>query len=457
MNPIFIQNGKVVLPQSGGKWNILIENGLIKEIGEHVRAPQNAKIVDAAGKFIFPGFIDAHTHMGIPIRGTRSADDFDSGTLAAMHGGVTTVMDFTVQEPGESLMHSLERRMQWAKGNARVDYAFHCNVTHLDESALNEIPEIVRKGVMSFKAFTAYREAGMQLNDRQMMDLLWAVKHAGGTVMVHAENGDMVSFLTDRFVAQNNISAPFHAHSRPPQAEIEAVSRVLTLNQFIQCPLYFVHLTTTEAVQMIFMAHENGQPVYMETCPQYLMFDKSVYEQEKGYRFIAAPAFREKSDVAYLWQSLNQRVMHVVGSDHCPFTLEQKDRGNGAFHLTPNGLPGVETLFSILYSEGSRKGRLPLRKLISLISEEPARLFGLYPQKGTLLSGSDADLVIFNPQGSGRISAANLHSAVDWSPYEGVETIGNIEYVMLRGSWLIRDGKQVGGARGFGQFVPALL
>ncbi len=457
MKPILIQNGKVVLPQSGGKWNILIEDGKIKEIGEQVNISENAEIIDAQGRFIFPGFIDAHTHMGIPIRGTASADDFDSGTLAAMHGGVTTVMDFTVQDKGESLQNSLQRRMDWAKDKARVDYAFHCNVTDLTGDTLKEIPEIVRKGVMSFKAFTAYREADMQLNDRQMMDLLWAVKQAGGTVMVHAENGDMVSFLTDMFVAQGNTSAPFHSHSRPAQAEIEAVSRVLTLNQFIQCPLYFVHLTTTEAVQMIFMAHENGQPVYMETCPQYLMFDKSVYEQEDGFRYIAAPAFREKSDVAYLWQSLNQRVMHVVGSDHCPFTLKQKEMGKGQFHLTPNGLPGVETLFSILYSEGSRRGRLPLRKLISLISEEPARLFGLFPQKGTLLPGSDADLVIFNPQGSGRISAQHLHSAIDWSPYEDVETIGSIENVMLRGRWLIRNSEQVGGDPGFGQFIPALM
>lgn len=456
MQKLLIKNGRIITPQKIVDGDILINGETIERIAGDITDAQ-AEVVDASGKYVFPGFIDAHTHMGIPIRGTHSADDFDSGTLAALYGGVTTVMDFTVQEKGESLLHSLQRRMDWAKGKSHVDYTFHCNITDLDETRLNELPEIINHGVISFKVFTAYKEAGMQLDDEQILDVLWKVKLAGGTVMFHAENGHLIHFLTEKFIAHGKTSAMHHALSRPPEAEIEAVWRITTLNQFIRCPIYFVHLTTAEAVQIAYAAKERSQPVYLETCPQYLVLDHTVYQQENGHRFIAAPPFRSARDQDYLWRGLQEGQIDVVGTDHCPFTLEQKEMGGRQFHLTPNGLAGVETLFPLLYSQGVLNDRLTLQRLVSLIAEEPARLFGLFPQKGALLEGSDADVVIFNPNGNSVISSQKLHSATDWSAYEGMKTQGQIEAVLLRGKWLLKDGALQEGNRYQGRFIKALI
>jgi len=453
---ILIKNAMIVSAAKIKKADILIEEGVIARIDENI-TESRAQVVNAEGKYIFPGFIDAHTHMGIPIRGTTSADDFESGSLAALHGGVTTIIDFTVQEKGESLFESVKKRKTAAEAKSSVDYALHCNVTDLDEKRLAEIPDVVKTGIISFKAFTAYKDAGMQLNDRQILDLFWKVKQTGGTVMFHAENGDLIDFLTEKYIRYNKKSPAYHAASRPAQAEVEAVSRIITLNNFIQCPIYFVHLTTAEAVQLVGMAKQAKQPVYAETCPQYLLFDRSVYEKEGGHRYIAAPPFRTPKDQEYLWIALNEGLIDVVGTDHCPFSKEQKEMGERKFHLTPNGLPGVETLFPLLYSEGVKKSRLTLERLVSLIAEEPARLFGLFPQKGILMKDSDADLVIFNPAGQGVISAENLHSNTDWSPYEGRKVDGKLEAVMLRGQWLIKDGKLQEDNLRQGRFIRALI
>ena len=456
MKKILVKNGTLVSPEKLYHADILISNQKIEKISENIKS-DDADIIDAKGKYIFPGFIDAHTHMGIPVRGTTSADDFESGSLAALHGGVTTIIDFTIQEYGESLMNSLKRRKVQAQEKSSVDYALHCNVTNFEESHIAEIPAIIQEGVISFKAFTAYREAGMQLNDRQILELLWQVKLAGGTVMFHAENGDMVDFLTTKYVKYKKTTPPYHSLSRPAEAEIEAVSRILTLNKFIQCPIYFVHLTTSEAVQIAAMIRQKDQPVYLETCPQYLVFDESIYSTAEGHLYIAAPAFRRPDDIIFLWQALQNGLINTVGTDHCPFTRSQKEAGQREFHQTPNGLSGVETLFSILYNEGVKKDRLTLQKLISLISEEPARLFGLFPKKGILLEKSDADLVIFNPKGKNKITAKNLHSDVDWTPYEGMETEGQIESVMLWGKWLVKNREEIKSNLKNGRFVPALI
>ena len=456
MSRILLKNGTLVTPDRLYQADVLISKQKIEKISENIKS-DNSDIIDAKGKYIFPGFIDAHTHMGIPIRGTTSADDFQSGSMAAMYGGVTTIIDFTVQKKGESLMDSLKKRKSHANGKSSVDYALHCNVTDFEESHIAEIPAIIQEGVISFKAFTAYREAGMQLNDRQIMELLWQVKLIGGTVMFHAENGDMVDFLTTKYVKYNKTTPPYHALSRPAEAEIEAVSRILTLNKFIQCPIYFVHLTTTEAVQIGSMARQKKQPVYLETCPQYLLFDESIYSTADGYLYIAAPAFRRKEDCEFLWQAMQNNLIDTVGTDHCPFNKVQKEAGQREFHRTPNGLSGVETLFSILYNEGVKKDRLSLQKLVSLISEEPARLFGLFPKKGILMEKSDADLVIFDPHGKGKITVKKLHSKVDWTPYEGMITEGKIESVMLRGNWLMKDGNKIESNLKKGRFVPAFV
>ncbi len=452
---MIIKNGIIVSPNKIDTADILIEKDQIVRIKNNLNT-NNQQIIDAGGKYILPGLIDAHTHMGIPIRNTTSADDFASGTMAALHGGVTTIIDFTVQQAGDSLGESIAKRRAQADGRAHVDFSLHCNVTALTESHLKEIPDIVKDGILSFKCFTAYGEAGMKLADRQILELLWAVKQAGGTVMFHAENGDLIDFLTDKYLKYNRFDASFHASSRPAEAEIEAVSRIITLNQFILCPVYFVHLTTAQAAQIALMAKQSGQPVYLETCPQYLLFDRTIYDQPDGHRYIAAPPFRTQKDIEFLWQSLAENLIDVVATDHCPFTLAQKDGGDGRFDKTPNGLPGVETLFPILYGEGFLKKRLSLEQIVRLIAEEPARLFGLYPRKGVLLAGSDADLVIFNPDGENQIQVKNMHSNTDWSPYEGMKTQGRVESVMLRGQWLLKDGELQKENLYRGKFLQAL-
>ncbi|MBN2710631.1 MAG: dihydropyrimidinase [Calditrichaceae bacterium] len=454
MSKILIKNGNLVTPQENIKADILIGDAKIEKIESKIDAP-NAEIYDASGKLIFPGFIDAHTHMGIPIRHTFSADNFESGSMAALHGGVTTIIDFTVQDKGESLLKSIERRRKLADEKISVDYALHCNVTDLNEHTVNEIPEVIKQGIISFKAFTAYKEAGMQLDDEQILDLLWHVNIAGGMVMFHAENGGLISFLTKKFIQHGKTDAQFHPNSRPPEAEIEAVWRLITLNQSINCPIYFVHLTTAEAVQIIAAARERNQYVYAETCPQYLFFNKNDYKKNNGHRLIAAPPFRNPDDNIFLWQALQQGMINVVGTDHCPFTIQQKEMGQRRFDLTPNGIPGVETLFYLLYSEGVKKERLSLQRLVSLIAEEPARLFGLYPQKGTLIKGADADLVMVDPDTKWKISVDKMHSDIDWTPYDGLEINGKIKSVVLRGKWLLKDGKVVTENLKQGQFVPA--
>ena len=427
---------------------------MIEKISDHINS-EDAQKMDADGRYVFPGFIDAHTHMGIPIRQTVSADNFESGTLAALYGGVTTIIDFTVQEKGESLIGSIKRRKEEAGGQSSVDYALHCNITDTGDQQLKEIQKIVEEGIISFKVFTAYREAGMQLDDRQIMEVLWQVKLAGGTVMVHAENGNLIDFLTDKYLKFNKTTPIYHAMSRPAEAEIEAVARITTLNQFILCPLYFVHLSTKEAVQIASLARQKKQPVYIETCPQFLMFDQSVYDQANGHLYIAAPPFRSKEDISFLWEAINNNWIDTVGTDHCPFTLSQKEIGQRQFNLTPNGLPGVETLFTILYNEGVTKDRLSLQKLVSLISDEPARLFGIFPKKGIIAEKSDADLVIFDPRGNGKITVEDMHSNTDWSPFEGLQTSGTIESVMLRGKWLLKNKKLQKANLKKGRFVPA--
>lgn len=456
MKKIIIKNGQLVTPREIKSGDILVSGDKIQAIGRDLQA-ERAEVVDASGKYVFPGFIDAHTHMGVPIRGTTSADDFDSGSQAALHGGVTTIIDFTIHGPDQSLMDSIRQRKAEANKKSSVDYALHCNITHVNADILSEIPQVIREGIISFKVFTAYRDAGMHLGDSDILDILWDVKRHHGTVMFHAENGDLIDFLTRKYVRYNKTTAVYHAYSRPPEAEIEAVARVSTLNRYIHCPIYFVHLSTREAVQIAAMARQAQQPVFLETCPQYLYFDQSVYDRPDGHRFIAAPAFRNNSDFDALWQALQQGVIDVVGTDHCPFTLEQKDRAQGAFQHTPNGLPGVETLFQILYSKGVKKKKLSLQRLVSLIAEEPARLFALFPRKGVLMQGADADIVIFDPEGQSNLQLKDLHSATDWNPYTGMETHGTIESVLLRGEWLKKDNQIREESLRKGQFIPAIL
>lgn len=435
-----IKNGTIVTPQRSYSADILIEGEQIKDITDQF-AGDCDRVIDAKEKYILPGIIDAHTHMGIPIMNTWSSDDFQSGSKAAAFGGVTTIMDFTVQEKGQSLQDSLQERMQVAEGKSCVDYTFHCNVTDFTDTITQEMEKIDEMGVCSFKTFMAYKRAGMMLRDDQLLQVYAKAAELKAIVMLHAENGDLIDFVSDQLIAEGKESEPFHPISRPVISEIEAVHRAIMLAEATGVTLYIVHLTSAEALRLIHTAQEKGLPIIAETCPQYLLFNRKAYEGEEGHCFIASPPFREQSDCDFLWEGIQKGWISTVGTDHCPFTKEQKESGHRKFHTTPNGLPGVETLLPLLYSEGVRMNRLTINRLVEVLCENPAKIFKLYPKKGCIQEGSDADIVIFDPQKNITLSASNLHSITDWSPYEGWEVMGAPSQVFLRGQEIIKNEK----------------
>jgi dihydropyrimidinase len=454
MSKILIKNGNVVFSKERKKTDILIEKGKISLIKKNIETDK-AEIIDARGKFVFPGFIDANTRFDAVQQNINSVDDFYSGTLSALYGGVTTVIDSTLHPKGETLLNSIQQRKAQIKGKANVDYSFHCKIDHYNFQYLQEIPQIINDGILSFMIDTFYEEHKTKFSDREIMELLWKVKHSKGTLMFHAVNGGLVDFLTGKYVKYHKTTTPYFALSQPAEAEIEAVSRLITLNQYAMCPIYFMHLTTAESLQLAHMAKRNKQPVFVETAPQYLFFDKTIYDQPDGHMYMDTPAFRSKKDNHYLWQAIKSPLVDVISSHHCAIAKKDKEIAKTEFKQAGKGLPGVETLFPLLYSEGVKKDKFSLERLVSLLSEEPARLFGLFPKKGILLENSDADLIIFNPKSSGKISAVTQHSHANWSPYENFKTKGKIESVMSRGRWLLKDESLIEDNLEQGQFVRA--
>jgi dihydropyrimidinase len=299
--------------------------------------------------------------------------------------------------------------------------------------------EVVEAGVTSFKVFTAYKRAGMMLDDAALLRVFARAAESGAVMMLHAENGDIIDFLTDRLIAAGKVSAPYHPVSRPPLAEAEAVQRAIALATVTGVTLYIVHLTAARALEIIRQAQEEGLPIIAETCPQYLLLTREVYERNDGHCYIASPPLREREDCDALWQGLAEGWISVVGTDHCPFTGAQKDTGGGHFHKTPNGIPGVETLLPLVYSQGVARGRITVNRMVEVLCERPAKIFGLFPRKGRIQEGADADLVIFDPDREFELSARTLHSNTDWSPYEGWRVRGYPERTLLRGKEIMRD------------------
>ncbi len=401
------------------------------------------RVIDASGKLVLPGFIDAHTHMGIPIMNTHSIDDFESGSIAAAFGGVTCIIDFTVQEKGQSLRESVEVRLKRAE-RCHVDYALHVNITDQPEKRLSEIPSIIADGFTAFKAFSTYRQSGMMITWDEFRKVLQQIHGHGGLLCLHAEDNDLVEALTAEHLEVGRKTAIFHARSRPPEAEAKAVARAAEIAGELRAALYIVHVSSRAGLEAGLNARARGVKIYLETCPQYLVLDEEFYLRNNGHRWITTPPLRTKEDCAALWKAISDDQVDVVATDHCPFTLQQKDVGRDAFHLTPNGLPGVETLFSLLYTYGVKTGRISLQQLVRVLAENPARIFGLSDRKGALRVGADADVVIWNPEVSQTISASRLHSKADWSPYEGMAIAGKLDYTILRGQVLVQGDEFVG-------------
>jgi len=457
---LVFRSARVVTPDRVILGDLGLTGGRVSAIGPGL-GPGKEEI-DASGKLIFPGFIDAHVHLGVAIRGMTSADGVEEGSRAAAFGGVTTLIDFTVQDRGETLLDSFHRRRARMDGCAHVDIALHANLTDFSPANLDQIPELLEEGAAGIKIFTAYKEAGMQLSDDRILQVAERVGAAGGLLLAHAENGDAVDFLAARLAAQGRRDAAAHGESRPDLVEAEAVFRVATLARLSGCPLYIVHLSSAKGLEAIRRLRVDGWKLHAETCPQYLFLDSGRYGEAEGHRYIASPPLRGEEDRTRLLDALLGDEIDVVATDHCPFTIAEKNAGGGDFLRTPNGIGGVETLFPLMFTrlidlgEGNIEPRhnAGLLRLTRLLAENPARIFGLSPRKGALVEGADADLMLFDPRPVGRIQAARMHGACDWDPYEGMETRGAVAGVWLRGKRIV-EGEKLLGRPGDGKFLPA--
>lgn len=453
MSTLLIQNGTVVTSADQYDADVFIVDEKVHCIGKDLQLSAD-QTIDAHGCYLIPGGIDPHTHLDMPFMGTRSHDTFETGTLAGLHGGTTSVIDYAIQGKGNGLGHTLN---EWQENAACAvgDYAFHLAITDVNEQTRAELPSIIHdRGVPSFKIFMAYKGA-LMIDDRQIMQLLASLKEHGGLLNVHAENGDWVDEYVKKHIAAGNTSPRYHCESRPVRCEAEASGRVIDLASASNADVYIVHMTCEEALNRVRAATLRNQRVFAETCVQYLLLDESLYYADdfSGAQVVMSPPLRHKSNQEALWSGINQNLVRVVATDHCPFTLEQKAAGRDNFSLIPNGAPAIEHRMALMYSEGVAKGRISLNKFVDVTSTAAARLFGLWPRKGTIAVGSDADIVLFDPQQEHTISAKTHHMNVDYSTYEGWKVQGECRTTILRGQVAVQEGKQMLD-RGHGKFLP---
>ena len=441
MNDLLIKGGLVVTGDTEEVCDVLCSGEKIKRIGKNLAA-QGAEIIDAAGRIVIPGGVDVHTHLCLDVGFTAVSDDFYSGTMAAAWGGTTTIVDHPGFGPaGCSLDTQIKKYHGLAEGKAVIDYGFHGVIQHVDEDVLSKMETLAEEGITSFKFYTTY---GFKLSDENIFRVLVKAKELGVFAAVHPENDGFICYLRERFRAEGKLSPPYHHLSRPPECEAEAINRMILLAKMAgDAPLYIVHLSNTLGLEFIRSARFSGQKnLFAETCPQYLLLDESRYNLPgtEGLKYLMCPPLRTASDNEALWQGLESGI-DVIATDHCPFFFEtQKKLGKDDFTKCPSGAPGIEERIPLLYSEGVAKGRLSLRRFTELCSTVPAKLFGLYPQKGIIMEGSDADLVIIDPDKRLVLDCKKLHANVDYSAYEGIEVKGYPECTISRGEVIVRNG-----------------
>jgi len=449
---LLIKNGRIITADADYVADIFIDGEIVHTIGKNL--PVNAdEIIDATGKLVFPGGIDPHVHLDMPFMGTFSSDNYETGTRAALFGGTTMVIDFILQKQGNSLRAALEEWQGRSNGNCVGDYSFHMAVTDFNDNTKKEIKDFIEKeGITSFKTFMAYKGA-LMIDDRQMVGLMEEVKQHGGLINVHATNGDMIDYLIAKHRAEGKLSPLYHYLSQPEVTEAEAAERFVDMSNYTGCPGYIVHLTCEGALNAVRNATKRNQKTFVETCIQYLILDASLYEKDfEGAKWVMSPPLREKKDQETLWAGINQGLVQVVATDHCPFMWEQKKMGEKDFSKIPNGHPAIENRMELLFSEGVAKNRITLNKYVEVACTNPAKIFGMFPRKGTIAIGSDADIVIFDPHEKHTISAKTHHMNVDYSGYEGWELKGKVKTVLLRGQVAI-DNNQCLVNKGFGKFI----
>ena len=449
-----IRGGTVVTATDTSVSDVGIVGGKISVIGSNLPAEGAGKVIDARGMLVMPGGIDVHTHLDMPFGGTTSADDFESGTVAAAHGGTTTLIDFAIQYKGQTLRHAFDTWMKKADGKAVIDYSFHCIITDIAGAQLDEMRAFVREGVPTFKLFMAYPGVFM-LDDASIFKAMGVAADCGGMICMHAENGGAIDVIVQRALAEGKRAPKYHALTRPVTAEAEATSRAIALAEMAGTPVYIVHLSCNEALEKVREARDRGLRVYAETCPQYLYLSLENMDGPgfDGAKYVFTPPLREKWHQEKLWQGLAKDDLQVVSTDHCPFCMkEQKELGKDDFTKIPNGGPGIEHRMSLVYSGGVHGGKFSANRFVQLVSTAPAKLFGLYPRKGTVAMGSDADLIVFDADEEQTISVDTHHMRVDYSMFEGTRVKGVPKTVLSRGRVIVENSKFVGKV-GAGEFL----
>lgn len=448
---LVIRNGTVVTASGMSRADIGVEGGVVVQIGGAMPAAERE--IDAGGCYVMPGGVDVHTHIDAGDAGQPSTDDFRTGTIGAACGGTTTIVDFCAQAHGESLAEAIAGWDAKAEGKAAIDYGYHMIIADMNDAIFDELASLPERGITSFKIFMAYRGA-MMVDDITLLKALDRAKTHGALVMVHAENGDAADYLRDKFVAEGKTEPYYHALSRPPRIEAEATARAIALAEIVGTSIYIVHLTCGEALDELMRAKRRGVDAIAETCTQYLYLTKEDLDRPdfEGAKFVFTPPARSVEDQEILWDALANRVLETVSSDHCSWSFkDHKVRGRDDFRKIPNGAPGVEERLTMVY-QGVNAGRISLTQFVDLVATRPAQVFGMFPKKGTIAVGSDADIVIWDPEAEMTITQSEMHNAMDYSSYEGHRVKGLPRTVLLRGKVIVEDRNYV-GTPGEGAFL----
>ncbi len=451
---VLIKGGRIVTSADDYVADVFVDGERVSLIGESLDLDAD-RVIDATGKYVLPGCVDPHTHLDMPFGGTVTIDDVESGQTAAAFGGTTCHVDFCIQGKGQSFADALSDWHAKAEGKQLIDMGYHIAVTDLSfDGALEELASLPERGVTSYKLFMAYKGA-LQVDDETLFKAMEVAAGSGALVMVHAENGDAIDVLVKKALAEGHTEPHWHALTRPPETEGEATNRAIQLARVAGCPLYVVHVSCREAVEPIAAARAKGWDVWGETCTQYLFVDYTFLERPsfEGAKYVYTPPPRDKANQEVLWDAVRTDVLSAISTDHCAFRWDtQKSLGRDDFSKIPNGGPGLENRLQMIHHFGVREGRITLNRMVELLATSPAKLFGLYPRKGTLAIGSDADIVVFDPEKRVTITSSDQHSKVDYNLYEGTEVVGTPETVLLRGQVLVTGGDLV-GTPGIGQYV----
>ena len=453
MIDLVIHNGTVITPGETRLVDIAIVGEQVAALGEFGSFSNAVREYDAAGKYILPGLIDPHVHMAHPFKGQPSVDDFYTTSVSAAHGGTTTIIDFAIQwDKNRTIPELIQQRINDAKQEVVVDFGLHATPTKSSAETIESVSEAIQLGVPTLKVYMIYRHQGRMVDDGVLFALLQEMSKSKGILMVHAENAPMAEYNQEMLLSNGCSGAQYFPKAKPNIVEAEAINRAIFLNRNADSRLFIAHLSTKEGLELIRGAQSRGENVLAETCTHYLTLSEEVYAGKDGARFICSPPLRSQADINELWEGIRDGSISIISSDHCGFSLEQKALGDGNFNQTPNGLPGIEIRLPMIHTEGVLKKKISLTRMVEVLSTNAAKTFGLYPQKGAIQPGSDADLVIMDPKKEDTISSKGLHGAVDWTPYEGMKVVGSVEATVLRGRFIVERG-ELKIHKGYGKFL----